>query len=96
MKKKLFLAVAMIAFVGNAYASNEIVRKKIDENCISEKAELTKDCSFLILDRNGKHIGTITVINVPLHISCYDKEVKNKALKLLNKAELTMDKSLKK
>lgn len=83
----LFLAIAMIAFVGNTYASNEIVRKKIDKNSTPEQLEFAKICRITVKDKYGTVLGTVYIIDVPDKLSCSDQKVKDRALELWDEAK---------
>src|SRR5690606_10758145 len=94
MKKMLFSALAIVAFVGSSFASNEVVEKVTDRqepaknvellvnDAVSEpeKVEFAKTCIMNIKNKDGKVVGTVYVTDVPNNISCNSQAVKDVAV----------------
>lgn|SRR5690606_16387368 len=91
MKKMLFSAIAMVAFAGSAFASNEVIsteinttiefeNKVVENTRVSEKVEFAKTCYINIFNSRGVLLDTVAVTDVPDNVACSSKSVSDAAI----------------
>lgn len=89
MKKLLFSAIAMVAFAGSAFASNEVVVEKfsvetesalVENTEVTENVEFVHNCYIALYNSRGVYLDTVVVTNVPDNVPCSSQSVHQSAV----------------